>query len=105
MLFRSGIGACDKAVVGLYNVEEQRYHKIHIVGEREITALQGNISTMDGDYYAHLHITLSDGEGKATGGHLNECHISGTSEIFIQQITATIDRKKDPITGLNIIDF
>ena len=55
-----GIGAADHAVIGLYNVGEQVYHKTELNGPMEITALTGNVSTMDGKTYLHIHINLCD---------------------------------------------
>ncbi len=46
----------------------------------EIIALNGTISTMG----VHLHIAVSDREGKTIGGHLDyECIIYTTAEIVI----------------------
>ena len=36
-----GIGAADHAVIGLYNVGEQVYHKTELNGPMEITATDG----------------------------------------------------------------
>lgn len=101
----TGLRAGDKAEIGLYEVETQVYHKHVYEGEFEIANLVGSISQMDGDYYAHLHITLADASQLIQGGHLNACRISGTCEIFITCFEADFGRKKDPVTGLNILDF
>ena len=75
------LGATDHFVVGAYSVEEQKYYKNEFNGTFEITNLTGNITTMNGEYYAHLHITCADEKSKCFGGHLNECRISATLEI------------------------
>ena len=87
----SAIGATDYFVVGAYSVEEQN--------------LSGNITTMNGEYYAHLHITCADEKSNCYGGHLNECRIAATLELFIDVIDGTVDRIKDEETGLNIFKF
>ena len=53
-----GIGAADHAVIGLYNVGEQVYHKTELNGPMEITALTGKVSTKDANTYLHIHINL-----------------------------------------------
>ena len=70
--------AADHAVIGLYNVGEQVYHKTELNGPMEITALTGNVSMMDGKTYLHIHINLCDEKMNVKGGHLNECRISAT---------------------------
>lgn len=101
----SGLGAADRIKVGLFNVEEKKYYSTEMTGDYEITNLTGNISTMDGEIYLHLHITLSDHEMKAFGGHLNEAVISGTCELVIDVIDGIVDRKFNNDVGLNLYKF
>lgn len=98
----SGIGAADKATIGLFNTVTKEYHNTRLEGEYEITNLTGNITTKDGDVYIHLHITLGDEEYKAYGGHLNECWISGTCELAIDTFDGEISRVFDDYSGLNL---
>lgn len=97
-----GIGATDRATVGLFNTDTKEYHNKELRGEYEITNLTGNITTKDNEVYLHLHITLADEEYKAFGGHLNECHISGTCELVIDCVEGEIGRVFDDYAGLNI---
>lgn len=101
----SAIGATDYFVVGAYSVEEKKYYKNEFKGVFEITNLCGNITTMNGEYYAHLHITCADEKSNCYGGHLNECRIAATLELFIDIIDGSVDRIKDEETGLNIFKF
>ena len=71
----------------------------------EITSLLGNITTMNGETYLHLHINLCDENMNIKGGHLNECRISATGEIIVTKINGNVDRIKDNETGLNIFKF
>lgn len=100
-----GIGAADLATIGLYNVNEKLYHKTQLKGAMEITSLLGNITTMNGETYLHLHINLCDENMNIKGGHLNECRISATGEIIVTKINGNVDRIKDNETGLNIFKF
>lgn len=103
----SAIGACDKVTVGCYDVSEKQYHSQTMEGAYEITDLSGNITEMDGKVYLHLHVTVADEKQNAYGGHLNECRISGTCEMFVNVIGDTVTRRNDDIgnTGLNIWDL
>ncbi|MTI47302.1 PPC domain-containing DNA-binding protein [Sporosalibacterium faouarense] len=98
----TGLGAADRLTVGLYNTETHEYHNKELIGEYEITNLTGNITTKDGELYLHLHITVGNEEYEAFGGHLNECHISGTCEIILDTVDGEVGRFFDESSGLNI---
>ncbi len=99
----SAIGALGEFTVGVYNVEEKKYYKNTFRGAYEIVSLAGNITTMDGAYYAHLHLSAADGSGGCVGGHLNGAVVSATCELFLQVIDGEIDRFYDDVTGLNLM--
>ena len=40
----SGIGAADKATIGLFEPATKKYHSRELTGDMEITSLMGNIS-------------------------------------------------------------
>ena len=101
----SGIGGTDNVTVGVFNTYKKAYDRFTFTGTHEITSLTGNISTMNGEEYLHLHITLAGNEGKLCGGHLLECVISLTAEIFIDITDGTVDRKKDETLQINKFSF
>ena len=100
-----GLGASDRAVIGLYDVSERVYHKTEFTEPMEITSLLGNISQKDGEVYLHLHITLGRADSSVIGGHLNECRISATCELFVRALPGTVERRLDGETGLNLYRF
>jgi len=101
-----GLGAADHAVIGLYHVEQKEYHKTELNEPMEITSLIGNISTKGGETYLHLHINLCDADMNVHGGHLNECRISATCELFVRRIEGRVERELDEeVTGLNLYKF
>ena len=101
-----GLGAADHAVVGLFDVGKKEYHKTEFSGPMEITALAGNVSRKDGEVYLHIHISFCDEQMNLHGGHLNECRISATCEIFVRAIPGTVNRRFDADgVGLNLYDF
>ena len=101
----SALGAVDDFTVGVYKVDEQKYYSNHFAGAYEIVSLTGTISTMDGMYYAHLHMSAGDDSGAVFGGHLNRAVISATCELVITVIDGAVERVKDPATGLNVFRF
>ncbi len=101
----SGIGACDRAVTSIYNVEDKRYEDLCVEKRLEMVGLTGNISTKEGKVYLHLHASFSDTEGTLFGGHLKEARISATGEIFLRRLPGAAERVLDETTGLNVLDF
>ena len=64
------LGAVKKARVGFYDQQAREYNFLEIDKPLEITKLVGNISLRDGKPMVHAHITRSDSQGNAYGGHL-----------------------------------
>ncbi|GAH17957.1 unnamed protein product [marine sediment metagenome] len=99
----TGIGATDKAIVGLFDVKTKKYHSKELVGDHEIAPVYGNISTMNNEVYLHLHVNLCNSEHKSFGGHLTSAVVSATFEAVIDIINGKIERAFDATTGLNIL--
>lgn len=91
--------------MGLYSLEDKTYHPTIFDEDLELTSLLGNINTMDGEHYSHLHATFGNAEGKVVGGHLSNAVISVTGEIFIRVIDGRVDRKLDEEIGINLFEF
>ena len=101
----TGIGATNNAKIGLFNVEEKKYYSKELTGDHEIAPLYGNISTMKGKVYLHMHANLCDQENKAFGGHLNSAVVSATFEAVIDVIDGEVDREFNEEIGLNLYKF
>ena len=101
----SALGATDDITVGVFRTGEKKYYANHFTGDMEIVSLTGTISTMNGEYYAHLHMSAGDSEGHVFGGHLNRAVISATCEMVIRLIDGQVDRKFDENVGLNLFAF
>lgn len=97
-----GIGAVGEATIGLFETREKIYHSVDLKGDYEITSLLGNISTMDGETYLHLHATLGDSEYRVQGGHFSRGIISATGEFVIESIEGEVDREFNDEIGLNL---
>jgi predicted DNA-binding protein with PD1-like motif len=99
----TGIGATDYLEAGFYDTDEKKYYIKKYDEDLEILALNGNITLVDNLPNVHLHILVSDMQGRALGGHLNKALISVTCEIFIKTLPTAIHRQKCPIFGINMI--
>ena len=99
------LGAVDDFTVGVYKVDEKKYYSNSFQGYFEIVSLTGTINTMDGAYYAHLHMSAGNDKGEVFGGHLNRAVISATCEMVITIIDGAVDRIHDENVGLNLFSF
>ena len=99
------IGATDRAVIGVYDLEKKEYYPEEISEFMEITSLNGNITTMDGKPYIHLHATLADQRHAVHGGHVVEMRVGATCEMFITVPEGEISRTRDEALGINLWTF
>ena len=63
------LGAINDFTVGVYKTDEKKYYSNSFQGYYEITSLTGTINTMDGEYYAHLHMSAGNQKGEVFGGY------------------------------------
>lgn len=101
----SGIGAVNKATIGLLDTSTKKYVSRELLGDFEIASLTGNLSTMKGEPYLHVHACLADRYNNTYGGHLSYAVVSVTGEIFINALDGEIDREFDSEIGVNLIKF
>lgn len=99
------LGALSEYTVGLYDIAEQEYHKNTFKGFAEITSLWGTVTTMDGEYYAHLHLSAGAADGSVTGGHLNRAVVGATCEMVIEVTDGTVEREHSDELGINLFKF
>lgn len=103
--FLFGLGAVFDPKVGYYDLATKQYRSQTLKGDYEILNLTGNISLADGKPIIHAHITLSDQECRALGGHLFSAKIYATGEFWIAPFDLKVERKIDPQIGLKLLDL
>jgi hypothetical protein len=99
------LGAVKEFDAGVYDPSEKKYYGNHFEGLFEIVSLTGTITTKDGEYYAHLHMSAGDEKGSVFGGHLNRAVVSATCEMVIHIIAGNVERQFDEEIGLNLFRF
>jgi predicted DNA-binding protein with PD1-like motif len=103
--FLFGLGAVVNPKLGYYDPAAKEYRSQVFSGDFEILNLTGNISLVEGKPFIHAHLTVSDAECKAWGGHLFAAQIYATGEITIIDFGLPISRKLDRQTGLKLLDL
>lgn len=98
----TALGATNNFTVGVYKTDEKKYYSNEFSGNFEIVSLTGTISTMNGEFYTHIHMSAGNENGEVFGGHLNKAIVSATCEMIIGLIDGEVDRYYDEEIGLNL---
>ena len=101
----NAIGASNHAVIGVYDLQAQAYHREELNGFMEITGLTGNVTRMNGEVYLHLHGTMADRNNVIHGGHVIELTVGATCEMFVQVLPGEVSRSRDEDLGINLISL
>ena len=101
----SAIGALDRAELGLYSLEQGEYLRRLFEGEYELVSLSGNLSTVDGAPFAHLHVLIADENYEVRGGHLFSGRVSVTCEMDLVVHDGEVPRRDDAATGLKLMEL
>lgn len=100
-----GIGAVESATLRFFDPITKQYQDHEFKEQMEIAHLEGNISTLDGKVYLHVHAVLGRSDCSTVAGHLMRAKIKGAGEFFIQNMSGDFPRKFSEEIGLNIYDF
>ena len=101
----NAIAATEHAVVGVYDLQEKKYHQEELDGFMEITSLSGSVTEMNGEPYIHLHATMADQQNILHGGHAIELRVGATCEMFVQVLEGKVSRKREESLGINLWDL
>ena len=98
----NGIGAISDPELGYYDIDKKEYIKKIFSGHFEIVSLVGNMTIKDDKPFIHSHITLTDENFRAFGGHLFDCKISAAGEFIIFKGNELIKRTYNDSVGLSL---
>ena len=101
----TAIGAFERAVLGYFDWAKKDYRRIPVEEQVEVLSLIGDVALSDGEPSLHLHAVLGKSDGTTVGGHLLEGHVRPTLEVTLMQPPSYLRKKKDPETGLALIDI
>jgi len=99
--FFIGLGAVQDAVLNFYDQEVQEYYDIEFDDPFEVTPAIGNISWLNGDRFAHTHMTLSREDGSVVAGHLDTA-TTFAGELYVREFDTELDREHDDVTDLDL---
>jgi len=100
------IGALRRAVLGYFDSATKTYRRLPVEEHVEVVSLLGNLAWgEDGAPVVHFHAVLGYADGTTLGGHLFEAIVGPTLEVVLFPLPEEIRRKKDPATGLALLDL
>jgi predicted DNA-binding protein with PD1-like motif len=83
---------------------EERYRAENPL-QVEVLLLLGDVAVGDQGPALHLHAVLGKADGSVVGGHLIEAYVRPTLEVILIQPPSYLRKRKDPETGLALIDI
>jgi uncharacterized protein len=99
----TAIGAFERATLGYFDWDRKDYDRIPVDEQVEVVTLVGDIALADAQPKVHAHVVLGRRDGAALGGHLLEAIVRPTLELILVETPATLHKRHDPETGLNLI--
>jgi predicted DNA-binding protein with PD1-like motif len=101
--FFFGLGVGKNLELGYFDAHGKTYVRKTFDGEYEFTNIVGNVSVVDGELIIHCHVTITDAEFNAFGGHLFSGTVPATLELIVFPLTQPLVRSHDQSTGLNLL--
>jgi len=101
----SGIGSLDSATLAHYSIKTKQFRDLKLDGIYEVTSLLGNVALVNGQPFAHLHVTVSDEQMNARAGHLVKGTCSATLELIITAYPSHYQKTPNDDIGLSVWDF
>jgi predicted DNA-binding protein with PD1-like motif len=101
----TGLGAFSDVVLGYFSWSEKDYREIPIDEQVEVLNLTGDVTLSEGEPRLHPHVVLGKADGSAHGGHLLKAHVRPTLEIVLTESPAHRVRRRDPESGLPLIQL
>ena len=101
--FFFGLGVGQDLELGYFDAAKKDYRKKKLTGEYEFTSLSGNISRFTDQPAIHCHVTITDQNFQAFGGHLFSAKVPATCEIVVFPLDEPLMRFEDEPTGLRLL--
>ena len=101
--FFYGLGVGKELELGYFDAHKRSYTKKKFDDEYEFTSFVGNVSVSDGEIMIHCHVTITDANFNAFGGHLFKGVVPATLEVVVFPFMGSLLRTKDDATGLNLL--
>ena len=96
-----GMGAVQDAELWYYDQDDFEYTAAEFDEPLEVAACVGNVADLDGEPFAHTHVTLSRRSGQAVAGHLERATVFA-GEVYVRELDTELVREHDAATDLDL---
>jgi|SRR3989338_5662915 len=100
----SAIGSSKEIELGFYHLDKKEYANKVFSETLELVELSGILALTEEKQTLHLHGSFSRPDYSTIGGHVQRLIANATVEVFIHKLNEPLTRKKDPETGLKLLD-
>lgn len=101
----TGIGSVESPTLAHYSIHTKKFQEVSFDGVFEITSLIGTVAYNEASPIVHLHVTMSDSNMHAFGGHLVEGKCSALAEIILTSYPTKFTKVPDNDIGLAVWDL
>jgi predicted DNA-binding protein with PD1-like motif len=102
----TAIGALSDAVLRYFDWQKKAYLTVPVPEQVEVASLIGDVAEdPSGRPTLHIHLVVGRRDGTAMAGHLGEAHVRPTLEVIVTESPAHLRKKKDPESGLALIQI
>lgn len=101
----SALGSIENPTLAHYLVTTKKYTEKKLEGIYELTNLTGNVTQFENKPLVHAHVTLSDEEMHAFGGHLVSATVSATVELTVTKLDKELTKSQNEEIGLKLMDL
>ena len=99
--FFYGLGAVQDATLLFYDQDRKEYDAIEFDEPFEVVPAVGNVSWLEGEQFAHTHVTLSREDGSVVAGHLDTA-TTFAGELYLREFDTKLAREHDETTDLDL---
>ena len=105
--FFHALGAVKNTEIGYYPLETREYVFKKYPEDREVASMNGNVALVEGKPFVHAHAVLSacDETLSTIGGHIKECEVAVTLEIFLTPFGSPVTRTYNDDVGLKLLNL
>lgn len=103
--YLTAIGAVKSPTLSYYDVESRKFLNKTLEGDYELTSFIGNIAIFKNKPILHAHVTVSDKEMHAYGGHFVISTVAASVEIVLTVFDTKYEKTFNKDVGLNLWDL
>ncbi|WP_101295064.1 PPC domain-containing DNA-binding protein [Halegenticoccus soli] len=97
----AAMGAVQDAELWYYDQDDKEYRSVTFDEPLEVASCVGNVALLDGEPFAHTHVTLSRRSGQTLAGHLNAATVFA-GEVYLRSFEEPLERSRDDVTDLDL---